>query len=711
MAMVLLSTKDTCHPSHLQGSIGTRTIYEQFKNCKRIVEFALRGQYENCSNGIKCSSILNWLGVEAYPVYDNLPISEEDKKDPTKLLDAFECYFKLERNIFPSWYALGSLYSGAYKTQSKFYHKLNSVANDCNFTNKDEIVKFLYLTHNQNTRVHEHLLKEPTDTTSLVDMLRMARVCEGTVHSEEISKQYLESVKTVKQVNAIHRKNNRPKSGRGHGGHRSHSQSQSRKPSSCLNCGSNHPPQKCKAYSKECFHCHKKGHFSQSCHSKQHGKSPGLRNQTNNNKHSCRDVHEINQSKFNDSVQFEDYDYDSITIQFRTQLRHSNVMFDEISSTPALQGVLTDIHIKAIGIGSQSSWLKCRFKINNGACGNLMPLNMFKLLYNQLPSSTSVNSAVHLLDYNKKEIKQLGTCYVCIRFRSTVKRVHFYVIPDRLKPIISVSDALALGLTLFHCPIYNDWQSDSHIDSVLNNHASGTGNGTSVGTGTGTGNGNGTGNGTDTCMRGSNGMGSGTHKGTDMVNYNTGNVNNGHGTSMVLTMTGTLTKQSILTHLRYSHLFSGIDRFRCKPVHITVKPHSTPVQKPPRQVPIVMRDKFKQELDSMEAQGIISKYDGHNASLEWLNSFVIVKKPNGSLCICLDPTDLNKDIVRPVCNSQTIDDVVHKLKDARYFTVFDTSKGFFSHSSRCRVQGFDSHAYSLRDLCVQHIGYGTKQCN
>ena len=86
------------------------------------------------------------------------------------------------------------------------------MANDCSFTNKDEIVKFLYLTHNQNTRVREHSLKELTDTTSLADMLRIARVCEhslkeltdttsladmlriarvceGTVHFEEISKQ------------------------------------------------------------------------------------------------------------------------------------------------------------------------------------------------------------------------------------------------------------------------------------------------------------------------------------------------------------------------------------------------------------------------------------------------------------------------------------------------------------------------------------------
>ena len=105
------------------------------------------------------------------------------------------------------------------------------------------------------------------------------------------------------------------------------------------------------------------------------------------------------------TVQFEQ---DSITIQFGTQARHTNVMFNEISSTPSLQGVLTDVYVKPIGAG-QSHWLKQHFKIDSRACGNLMPLSMFKSLYNRIPSSTTVNSAVHLLDYNKQEIKQLGT--------------------------------------------------------------------------------------------------------------------------------------------------------------------------------------------------------------------------------------------------------------------------------------------------------------
>ena len=88
-------------------------------------------------------------------------------------------------------------------------------------------------------------------------------------------------------------------------------------------------------------------------------------------------------------------------------------------------------------------------------------------------------------------------------------------------------------------------------------------------------------------------------------------------------------------------------------------------------------------------------------SPEWLNSFVIVKKPNGSLRICLDPTGLNKEIVRPVCNSQTMDDVIEKLKGAKYFAVFDTSKGLeLPCSSGPGVQIINGHTKTLWDICL-----------
>ena len=143
-------------------------------------------------------------------------------------------------------------------------------------------------------------------------------------------------------------------------------------------------------------------------------------------------------------------------------------MFDEISTAPSLQCVLTDLNVKPIGV-SQSDWLKEHFKVDSGACGNLMPLAMCKLLYSKAPIVSTINHFVHLLDYNKQEIKQLGTCKVLVRFGTITKPVHFYIVSDRLKPIIGVSDALNLRLTSFHCPVYNNWHNKQDLSLIIQN--------------------------------------------------------------------------------------------------------------------------------------------------------------------------------------------------------------------------------------------------
>ena len=189
-------------------------------------------------------------------------------------------------------------------------------------------------------------------------------------------------------------------------------------------------------------------------------------------------------------------------------------MFDEISASASLQRVLTDVHVKSIGVG-QSHWLRERFKIDSGACGNLMPLGMYKSLYSKEPSASTINHSVHLLDYNKQEIKQLGTCKVLVRFRTITKPVYFYVVLDRLKPIIGVSDALSLRLTSFYCPVYNNWHDKQDLSQSIDSIQNGL-------------------------------------KSTVPTEQN-------------------LTKESIINHLNNSHLFTGTGRFKCTPVHITTR--------------------------------------------------------------------------------------------------------------------------------------------
>ena len=73
----------------------------------------------------------------------------------------------------------------------------------------------------------------------------------------------------------------------------------------------------------------------------------------------------------------------------------------------------------------------------------------------------------------------------------------------------------------------------------------------------------------------------------------------------------------------------------------------------------------------MVQQDILSEVTQSMETPEWLNSFVIVKKPYGNLRVCLDPTDLNKHIIRPVCNMYTLEDIIDKLKDATHFAIYD----------------------------------------
>ena len=126
----------------------------------------------------------------------------------------------------------------------------------------------------------------------------------------------------------------------------------------------------------------------------------------------------------------------------------------------------------------------------------------------------------------------------------------------------------------------------------------------------------------------------------------------------------------------FKSIFSGVGRFPLESVNIQLSDDAVPIQKPARHVPISLKDKFEQEIHSMEKQGLISKLD-HTQATEWLNSFVVVKKPNGDLRICLNPTDLSKYIVKPVCNLNTLDEVSFKLKDAKFYSEFDATKGFF----------------------------------
>ena len=84
-------------------------------------------------------------------------------------------------------------------------------------------------------------------------------------------------------------------------------------------------------------------------------------------------------------------------------------------------------------------------------------------------------------------------------------------------------------------------------------------------------------------------------------------------------------------------------------------------------------------MEKLVDEGILHKLKIDEKS-EWLNSFVCVRKPNGSVRLCLDPTHLNKYILHPHHNSKTLDDILPKLAGAKKFSIVDSTKSFFNLS-------------------------------
>ena len=64
-------------------------------------------------------------------------------------------------------------------------------------------------------------------------------------------------------------------------------------------------------------------------------------------------------------------------------------------------------------------------------------------------------------------------------------------------------------------------------------------------------------------------------------------------------------------------------------------------------------------------------------SSEWVNSMVIVEKPNGKLRIFLDPSDLSKVTKCYHHHVSTTEEILFKLSNGKVFTKLDASCGYW----------------------------------
>ena len=123
---------------------------------------------------------------------------------------------------------------------------------------------------------------------------------------------------------------------------------------------------------------------------------------------------------------------------------------------------------------------------------------------------------------------------------------------------------------------------------------------------------------------------------------------------------------------KYPQLFQGTGTL--PGVHtIVLKDGATGVVHAPRLFAVTKRKHPKKELDRQVEVGFLAKV---NEPTDWANSLVIAEKSNRKMRLCIDPTDLNKEIHREHFQIPTKEDILGKLANASCFSKLDATAGF-----------------------------------
>ena len=124
---------------------------------------------------------------------------------------------------------------------------------------------------------------------------------------------------------------------------------------------------------------------------------------------------------------------------------------------------------------------------------------------------------------------------------------------------------------------------------------------------------------------------------------------------------------------KYNDVFTGVGQFDGE-YHIEIDKTVKPVIHARRKVPFTQQAPLKKKLDAMVKDNFIARVE---KPTPWVNSLVITDKRDGSLRICLDPTDLNEAILREHHPIPTPEDVASRLCGKKIFTILDEKDGYW----------------------------------
>lgn len=103
-----------------------------------------------------------------------------------------------------------------------------------------------------------------------------------------------------------------------------------------------------------------------------------------------------------------------------------------------------------------------------------------------------------------------------------------------------------------------------------------------------------------------------------------------------------------------------------------------------RKIPHAYRQAVKDELDQMVKQNVIREATEATPAV----SPMVIVKQKGQIRICIDPTDVNKNVIRRHYPLKTLEEIAAKISGSKIFSKLDCKKGFWQIKLSERTQKF-----------------------